>query len=208
MSAHTYELSAFTCDLPKVFVPYPVILASASPRRNQLLALILEHFRVEPADIDETPLSGESAIETAKRLAMAKAQAVFSDNPSSLVIGADTIVVLRDGDSEHQLAKPEGRTEACEMLQRLSGKTHTVVTGVAVCSPRGVCVCHECSAVTFRALQRHEIEDYVETGEPMDKAGAYAIQAGGGTFVSNIEGSVSNVIGLPLETLHEMLQRF
>lgn len=194
--------------LPRLTVPYPVVLASASPRRRELLAQIVEPFQVMPADIDETPLAGEAAVETAQRLALEKAQAVYGFHQSSLVIGADTIVVLKEGDCEQQLAKPCDKAEACDMLQELSGRTHTVITGIAVYAPRGLYISHDSSDVTFRQLSLSEIEDYVETGEPMDKAGAYAVQAGGGTFVSRIDGSVTNVIGLPLEVLHELLQRF
>lgn len=202
------EVWAQTNHLQKLTVPYPVVLASASPRRRELLSQVLDRFQIAPADIDESVLPGETAIETGKRLALEKAQAAYALHPSSLVIGADTIVVLADGGLERQLAKPVDRDDAVRMLGELSGRTHTVITGVAIHSPRGICVSHGSSDVTFRQLGLREIEEYVDTGEPMDKAGAYAIQAGGGTFVAHIEGSVSNVIGLPLEILHELLQRF
>lgn len=205
---HVPEALALGNDLPKLTIPYPVVLASASPRRRELLAKILDRFQVAPSDIDEDPIPGQSAIETAERLALEKAQAAFGLHPSSLVIGADTIVVIAEGAAERQLSKPRDRAEACDMLRQLSGRTHTVITGVALISPRGLCVSHDSSAVTFRALSDGEIEEYADTGEPMDKAGAYAVQAGGGTFVTQIEGSVTNVIGLPLEKMHSMLQRF
>lgn len=179
-----------------------VLLASASPRRRELLGLIGIAHRVRPANIDETILQGETAEVHALRLAREKAELVAREHPSDLVIGADTIVVL-DGEI---LGKPKSDDEARRMLGRLSGRTHTVVTGMA-CSLEGRTSSGvETVSVTFRELTEPEIIDYVETREPMDKAGAYGIQGYGATIVRRIDGDFFAVMGLSLVRLTGLMK--
>jgi septum formation protein len=197
-----------------------IILASASPRRAQLLSQAGLPFVALPADVDESRLSGELAAATALRLAEAKARAavlqlaaprrrVREQTPEDtreepIVIGADTIVEL-DGDA---LGKPGSAEAARAMLRRLSGRSHRVITGVAVIGMRGghsKCAA-ETTEVHFAALSTEEIKWYVETGEPLDKAGGYAIQGLGCRFVERIEGCYFNVVGLPLRRVYRMLQ--
>lgn len=188
-------------------VNLPVVLASASPRRQELLKKLVSEFEVVVAGIEEDALTLPDPWQTAKGLATAKARAVAEKRPEALVIGGDTVVALpKDDGTFEQLAKPNSPDEAVGMLQALSGRSHLVITGVCLVWPGGEeTFCGE-SRVTFRALNLEEIREYVATGEPMDKAGAYGIQAGGGTFVHSVEGSVANVIGLPIEALAEQLR--
>lgn len=176
-----------------------VILASQSPRRRELLALVGIAHEVRPADIDESYLAGETPREHAERLARGKAAVgVLSNGGGEVVsIGSDTIVVV-DGDV---LGKPRDRAQAAEMLRRLSGRSHVVMTGVAV-SWRGTMASDvEEVGVTFRALTDDEIERYIDTGEPMDKAGAYGIQGYGATIVERVDGDYFAVMGLALNRL-------
>ncbi|HEX5576725.1 MAG TPA: Maf family protein [Gemmatimonadaceae bacterium] len=176
---------------------HSTILASSSPRRRELLTLVGIAHRVRPADIDETILPGETPEVHALRLACEKAEVVAREHRSELVIAADTIVVL-DGEI---LGKPKSDDEARQMLGRLSGRTHTVVTGMA-CSLEGRTSSGvEKVSVTFRDLTEAEIIDYVETREPMDKAGAYGIQGYGATIVRRIDGDFFAVMGLSLVRL-------
>lgn len=147
----------------------------------------------------------EDPRETAERIALAKALVVAERHPASLVIGADTVVALWNGRWE-QLAKPRDEEHAAWMLSRLSGRTHTVVTGLATVDRDGRWVSSEETRVTFREVSDEEIRSYVASGEPMDKAGAYAVQGGAAGFVTRVEGSLSNVIGLPIELLKARLQ--
>lgn len=173
-----------------------VVLASGSPRRLELLRRIGVEPVVRPADIDETPDPDESPAATVARLARTKAHAV-EHAPDDLVIAADTEVVLRDG----VLGKPADADAATAMLRSLSGRAHRVVTGVhVVCGTEEAAAVEE-TVVHVRELTDAEIAAYVATGEPFGKAGAYAIQGAGGMFVERIEGSDSNVIGLPLATV-------
>jgi septum formation protein len=192
-----------------------LVLASASPRRRELLAQAGFTFTVHPAHIPEDPLEGEDPIAYVTRLAREKAQVVFrslstEDNakqesdsePSELVVlGADTTVTLDD----EILGKPEDATDAARMLRRLSGRTHRVITGVAVVSAQRVEVAAEATAVRFLTLSDQEIDAYVATGEPMDKAGAYAIQGLAARWIPRIEGCYFNVVGLPLALVAAML---
>ncbi len=180
--------------------PYPVILASESPRRKDLLARLFRSFDIIPPYLDEenSPYEGESL---ALSLARAKAKKVFSQHPYALVISADTVVLL----NHESLAKPANAKEAREMLEKLSGKTHRVVTAVAVVCPVGELSFADTAHVTFRELSREEIEHYVKSGEPMDKAGAYAIQGGAEKFVLSLSGDRDTVIGLPVSRLREEL---
>ena len=175
-----------------------VVLASASPRRRELLRLVGIDHEVRPADIDESYLPGERPDAHAERLARGKAETIAAvAGPETVTIGSDTIVVV-DGDV---LGKPRDREHAREMLRRLSGRSHIVMTGVAV-SWRGSTLSGvEQVGVTFRGLSDEEIERYIDTGEPMDKAGAYGIQGFGATIVARVDGDYFAVMGLALNRL-------
>ena len=174
-----------------------LVLASASPRRIELLRAAGYEFDVRPSGADEPPFAGGDPAAYAESLARAKAARV----PGALVVGADTVVVL-DGDV---LGKPAGTSEAAGMLRRLSGRTHEVVTGVAVRRDGELRSGHAAARVTFRPLAEDEIDAYVASGEPLDKAGAYAYQGGAGAFVTRLEGDPDTVIGLPLALLRRLL---
>jgi len=181
----------------------PVILASASPRRRELLAQIGVSFTVIVTDIDETPLPGEEHRAYTLRLAEAKALAVLRQHPDAIVIGADTIVTIDD----ELLGKPCDTTDAERMLQQLAGRTHQVTTGVAVVTHADSLKQTVTTNVTFSPMTLAEIRSYVASGEPMDKAGAYAIQGRAAQWIPRIEGDYSNVVGLPLATLSTLLQQ-
>ena len=179
-----------------------VVLASASPRRRELLSLIgIEHV-VHPADIDETIKPGEAPAGHALRLAVEKACAIARTHPEAVVIGADTVVVL-DG---KVLGKPPTLEASREMIRLLNGRTHTVVTAVAVAHAGATREGTEEVAVTFKRLTAEEMDDYVATREGMDKAGAYGIQGFGATIVERIEGDFFAVMGLPLVRLIGLLR--
>ena len=180
-----------------------IILASASPRRRELLTLVRIPHEVRPADIDETVRPGEQPAPHAERLAREKAQTLAAREPGAVVIGADTIVV----DRGHILGKPADAAEAHATLARLSGRTHTVYTAVAVARGGAVVSGVEEVSVTFRELTAAEIDAYIATGEPMDKAGAYGIQGFGATIVERIDGDYFAVMGLALLRLTRLLQR-
>ncbi|HEV7991035.1 MAG TPA: Maf family protein [Gemmatimonadaceae bacterium] len=178
-----------------------VILASQSPRRRELLALIGVAHEVRPADIDETYLAGEKPRDHAERLARGKAAVIASQSPDAVVIGSDTIVVV-DGDV---LGKPADDAEAKRMLARLAGRSHVVMTAVAV-SWQGETRSDVVEVgVTFHQLDASDIAAYVATREPMDKAGAYGIQGYGATIVERVEGDYFAVMGLPLQRLVRLL---
>jgi septum formation protein len=177
-----------------------LVLASASPRRRDLLAGAGLRFEVLPADVPEEVRAGEPPRALVERLATAKAEAVrarLPSRPPRLVLGSDTVVVLGD----EILGKPRDAEEALAMLTRLAGRTHTVWTGVALLrtGDTACCALSVASRVTLRAAGEAELRAYVATGEPLDKAGAYALQGLGRRLVDAVEGSESNVIGLPLE---------
>jgi septum formation protein len=185
-----------------------LVLASASPRRRELLAQAGFSFQVHPARIPEEPLVDEDPIAYVTRLAREKAQAVFAHlstvpvaSASLVVLGADTIVTL-DG---HILGKPKDRPDAVRMLRLLSGRDHRVVTGVALAAAGLDETAAEITTVSFLALSDDEIESYIATGEPMDKAGAYAIQGRAARWIPRIEGCYFNVVGLPLARISTML---
>jgi len=186
----------------------PLILASASPRRRELLSRAGVRFEVRPADIPEERNPGEAPAAFAARLAREKALHVARQTgpePNRWVLGADTIVVLE----EDVLGKPDDPEHAVELLSRLVGRTHSVITAVVLTDSRTLETrCAEvASRVTLRSASREELEAYVAGGEPLDKAGAYALQGEGRRFVERVEGSESNVIGLPLdETLALLCQ--
>jgi septum formation protein len=174
-----------------------LVLASQSPRRRELLALLGVDFEVSPANVDESPTASELPEDYVIRVATNKARALVLAARQA-ILAADTAVVL-DGEL---LGKPATAEGARSMLQRLSGRPHTVHSGVVLRDAGGCRVCRVATTVRFRDLSAGEIAAYVDTGEPMDKAGAYGIQGLGGAFVTTIEGSYSNVVGLPLaETL-------
>jgi len=178
-----------------------LILASSSPRRRELLTQAGIAFTVQPADIDESHRPGESPIAFTQRLAREKAEAVFAHHPQATVLGADTIVVC---DAEI-LGKPADAADAARMLHLLSNREHQVITGVAIIAPQGTRTQADITTVTMRKISEEEIQNYIATGEPMDKAGAYAIQGGAAPFVTSIEGDYTNVVGLPIKLVQEML---
>ena len=185
---------------------HPIVLASASPRRQQFLRELGLDFTVRAAAIDETPMPSERPEDFALRMAEAKARAVAPRHGRAFIIGADTVVSL----DELILGKPRDDQDALDMLTRLQGRTHRVITGLALsCTEQGV---HTSTAtvtsVQFATFAPEVLAAYVRTGEPMDKAGAYGIQGRGGFLVRKIEGSCSNVIGLPVNTLVSLLLRY
>ncbi len=171
-----------------------LVLASRSPRRADLLTRAGYEFEVAPADIDERLLDGETPAAHVRRLARAKAALVARDHPESIVLGADTVVVVDDV----MLGKPADDADAAGMLRRLSGRTHEVLTGVALHTPSNHRYEVASTRVTFRELIAGDIAWYVGSGEPAGKAGAYAIQGRGSRFVTRIDGSYTNVVGLPV----------
>lgn len=171
-----------------------IVLASASPRRRELLATAGFEFDIVVAEVDESVPEGISPTQGAVLTARKKALAVAASQPDCCVIGADTVVVV-DGDV---LGKPHSRAQAIEMLTRLSGRTHTVVTGVCVVLGDKELSFADETRVEFYPLTREQIESYVDTGEPMDKAGAYGIQGRGCVLVKGISGDYFNVVGLPV----------
>jgi len=208
-----------------------LVLASASPRRQELLRNAGIPFTAQPADVDETPLAGESARHCAERLAREKALAVWQTRPHDLVLGADTIVVV----DSTILGKPSDREDAARMLRMLSGSVHQVITGVCLVGPAvsgqgsgtnqpavgswqwpvagqepgnppyELRTASETTLVTICELSDEEIRAYVATGEPMDKAGAYAIQGIAARWIPRIEGDYCNVVGLPVALVYRML---
>ena len=180
-----------------------IILASQSPRRRELMGLFHLPFTVQVAQVDETMIPGRDPAGEVARVSRLKARAV-SPQPEDVVIAADTIVVC-DGKI---LGKPHSDREAREMLALLSGRAHQVMTGVTVRRGDREETFTEITQVYFRRLSQREIAAYVETGEPMDKAGAYAIQGGAALFVQRLEGDYFNVVGLPVCRLWETLQLF
>lgn len=179
----------------------PFILASASPRRRELLAQIGLRFTVVVADIDETPLPGEVHTSYTLRLAEAKARAVLALHPDATVVGADTTVSV----GAELLGKPRDAADAARMLRLLSGRAHEVTTAVAVLTHNQTLTAAETTQVFFTAMREDDIAAYVATGEPMDKAGAYAIQGRAAQWIPRIEGDYSNVVGLPLARLAGLL---
>jgi len=176
----------------------PIVLASQSPRREQLLRMLALTFDVLPAHIDEAYRKGETAKAHAERLAREKALAISGKRPDALVIGSDTVVVL----DRKILGKPRDDHEAVDMLMRLQGRTHRVETGIALATPDRMVLCGvETVRVQFRSFDRSLAEAYVETREPMDKAGAYGIQGFGAAIVERIDGDYFAVMGLPIGRL-------
>lgn len=184
-----------------------LILASASPRRRKLLKNLGLTFKVIPADVDESKLDWSNPEEVVKGLAFKKASDVAAKiDYSALIIGSDTTVVINN----KSLGKPEDEKDAFEMLKLLSGKTHHVITGIAIIdnTSQETVIDSVSTEVIFKDLSDEEINNYIKTGEPMDKAGAYAIQGLAGTFVIGINGCYSNIVGLPIQKLTEILNGF
>lgn len=203
-----------------------LVLASASPRRQELLRHAGIPFTTQPADVDETPLPGENARTCAERLAKEKALKIARDHLNAQVLGADTVVVL----DQQILNKPLDEQDALRMLRLLSGRVHQVITGVCLVNPvvrshsmvlkaprasapyatlrvddRELLIASETTFVTMSEISETEIREYVSTGEPMDKAGAYAIQGRASRWIPRIEGDYSNVVGLPVALVYRML---
>jgi septum formation protein len=180
-----------------------LVLASASPRRQELLRNAGIAFEVQPAHIAEEPLPGETAKDCAERLAREKALAVARQRPQDCILGADTVVVV-DG---QLLGKPSDATDAARMLRMLSGRQHQVITGVCLVVGGQPSVASETTLVTVSEITEQAIADYVGSGEPMDKAGAYAIQGIASRWIPRIEGDYSNVVGLPVALVFRMLRK-
>ncbi len=179
-----------------------LILASQSPRRQALLQLLGLPFSVQVSQADETPEPGLSPAEQVAQVSRRKADAIGGE-PGSVIIAADTVVVCDD----RVLGKPRDPQQAREMLQLLSGRTHQVMTGLTVLYGDRCHTCTEITEVTFRPLSRQEIDRYVRSGEPMDKAGAYGIQGGGALFAQKLNGDYYNVMGLPMCRLVQVLRQ-
>jgi septum formation protein len=179
-----------------------IVLASASPRRAELLRAAGIDFDVQPANVDETIAAGESPNEYVSRLAEAKARLVYERDVRRTVLAADTAVVV----DAHILGKPLDEADASRMLQMLSGRAHEVLTAVSVFHPGQIVDTRvDVTTVEFAPLSDADINWYVSSGEPMDKAGAYAVQGLASRFVTRIEGSYSNVVGLPVALVYQML---
>jgi septum formation protein len=181
----------------------PILLASSSPRRREILASLGLTFTVRASNVDESLLPGEGAFDAAERLARAKAGEAAAGAPDVLVVAADTLVVLEGV----ALGKPRDRADAQRMLGALAGRAHDVVTGVACALGGRIVSGRETTRVVFAAMSGAEIAAYAATGEPDDKAGAYAMQGVGGLFVERVEGSPSNVVGLPVRLLYRLAAR-
>jgi septum formation protein len=179
-----------------------LVLASASPRRSELLHNAGISFTVDPAHVPEAPGAQEAPLAYAQRLARDKALAVFSRRPEDVVLGADTVVVV----DEHLLEKPADAQDAARMLHFLSGRSHQVITGVCVVAAEFERTEAETTRVWFGELSDTEIADYVRSGEPIDKAGAYGIQGIASRWIGRIEGCYFNVVGLPVARTYRLLQ--
>ncbi|AAC07569.1 Maf family protein [Aquifex aeolicus] len=178
-----------------------VILASTSPRRSQILSLLGIEFEVIPAKVEEEVIPGKPVL-TARKLAKEKALSVWRENRDAVVIGADTLVFL----GNEIIGKPKDEKDAVNILKKLSGKWHSVVTALCVYSPEKVFLTHDIAKVKFRELSKEEIISYVKSGEPMDKAGAYGVQGFGATIVERIHGNFYTVMGLPIVKLYKILR--
>lgn len=183
-------------ELPKL------ILASGSPRRSEILNSVGWEFEKIVADVDETEFAGENPADYVQRLAKTKAEAVAIHHPNTMVLGADTTVVI----DEQIIGKPVDLDDARRMLRLLSGRTHEVLTGVAVVKNGATCVGLQRTKVKFVELNDEQIEFLVEFGEPLDKAGAYAVQAQAALFIEGIEGDYWNVVGLPISLVYQLVK--
>ena len=199
------DLDLTRSDIRSALVHLPkLLLASSSPRRAEILRISGWSFQTLSVTVDESLRRGETAVNYVMRLALEKAKAAAADCSASLMVGADTTVVI----DEKILGKPRDSADARLMLQTLQGRWHVVLTGIALLSAESAKpkVAHESTEVRFAAMNEDEIRWYVETGEPMDKAGAYAIQGQGARFIEGIKGDYFNVMGLPLRLLYELVR--
>ena len=181
-----------------------IILASASPRRQELLTNAGIAFEVRPANIPEVPRAGEAPVVFAERMAREKARAVCASLPNRIILAADTVVAVEN----EILGKPVDAEDAVRMLRLLSGRIHAVTTGVCVIDETFEEVRSETTGVEFSRMTAAEIRDYVSTGEPMDKAGAYAIQGEASRWINKAKGDYNNVVGLPVELVLTMLKEW
>lgn len=181
-----------------------IILASGSPRRKQILEQVGLNFTVEVSDYEEKSIPGVSPSEFVETLSLEKANVVAKNHNDAIIIGADTIVVL----DNQILGKPKTKQDAREMLKKLSGNTHSVFTGFTIIDTvnKRTITNHVETKIRFKNLSEEEIRAYIETGEPMDKAGAYGVQDKGALFVEHIEGDYSSVMGLPIVKIFEILK--
>jgi septum formation protein len=181
----------------------PLILASASSRRQAFLSDFSLDFTIQPADIDERPLLGETPLDFVRRMDSAKAATIAAHRPKSWVLGADTVVSL----DKEIIGKPEDAADALRILHRLQGRRHQVITGLALVCQQEQCedIATECSEVEFAVFPDAVLTAYIRTGEPLDKAGAYGIQGKGAFLVRSVHGSCSNVVGLPVSACLALL---
>lgn len=179
-----------------------LVLASTSPRRSELLKMAGYEFTVSPAEVGEEYLRGTPPMQVVEQLAVRKAKAVAKDHPGDTVLAADTLVVFKG----RILGKPKDEQDAKAMLKLLAGNVHQVYTGYCVIADGKLMNGHECTSVEFYPLQDDEIEAYIATGEPMDKAGAYGIQGRGALLVKRIDGDFYNVMGLPVGKINRLLK--
>ncbi len=181
----------------------PFVLASASPRRNELLASLGIPFTIHASDVEERSIKKDERPETyAQALASIKASAIYEDYPEAVVIGADTVVSLNG----KVYPKPNSTAQAIEFLEELSGQTHSVISGVSILQEGAITQFTSLTEVTFRTLDLAFIQAYAATGDPLDKAGGYGIQTAGGLLVSEIKGDYNNVVGLPISELAQELR--
>ncbi len=181
-----------------------LILASRSPRRSELLRTLGLEFEVNPSQVEETTDPEQSPEQNATNIARDKARWVARANPGSYVLGADTMVVL----GQEIIGQPADEGDACRILSKLAGKQHRVITGVVLITPETEeYETAVVSTVSLKSVSENEIRSYIATGEPLDKAGAYAIQGEGSFLVESWEGSYSNIVGLPLEALTDLFQQ-
>ena len=197
------DLSRHLGEHSRIIALPKIILASASPRRAEILRTVNWPFETLPTNIDETREADEDAATYVQRLARAKAEAAARRCPGATIVAADTVVVI----NEQILGKPGEQDEAHKMLRRLSGQWHQVLTGVALIDNATSKVAYETTEVKFAVMSQDEIDWYVSSGEPMDKAGAYAIQGLGARFIEGIRGDYFNVVGLPVRLLYELLTK-
>ena len=181
-----------------------VILASKSPRRRELMSLLHIPFEVIVSDIDEQIDYSKDLVKEIEKLSYQKAKAVFDNNPDALVIGSDTIVMI----GNDVLGKPKSLQEAKDMLHELSDNTHEVVTGVTILYKDKVETFSSVAQVCFYPLSEEEIDEYVNTNEPMDKAGSYAIQGDAAKFIKSINGDYYTIVGLPIAELYHRLKKY
>ncbi len=194
--------------MPKFHVPPQVVLASASPRRQELLKKVVKDFIVDPADLDEDSLTLEDPFKTAESLALAKAESVAQKRKSGdWFLGSDTVVALPlAAGGFQQFSKPVDTADALSILTELSGKTHFVITGIAILTPHSTVCTHAIAEVEFNSVTTDQITEYIQSGEPMDKAGAYGAQGLGAFLVKEIRGDLETVVGLPTDLVRTILQ--